>query len=122
MEEVKNLTQDDVLELIQDFPIEPMRNRVIITTNTIELEEDEVNLGGAAFHEEQYIMAVGSYTKDFLSPGQKVSLDLEAMTVRIPNDNDAYQPIQRIQLKPVEVDGRMYGVITDDKIEYKVIR
>lgn len=121
MEEVKNLTQDDVLELIKDFPIEPMRNRVIITTNVEELEDDEINLSEASFAPEQFVLAVGSYSKDLLKPGQKVSLDLEAMSIKVPADNNAYEPVTRILLKPVEVNGRMFGVITDDKIEYKVI-
>lgn len=118
MEEVINLTQEDVLELIVDFPITPLKNRVIITTNVEEVDDDEIELTGNAFSPIQYVVAAGSYSKDYLKPGQKVSLDLEAMTVRVPNDNDAYQPMQKIQLKPVEVEGRVYGVITEDKIEF----
>lgn len=121
-EQVANLTQDDVLGLIKDFPIEPLRNKIIITTNVEEYEDDEVELSGAAFSPEQFVVAIGSYSKDFLSPGQKVHLDLERMTVQVANDSDAYNPIPRIQLKPVEVDGRIYGIITEDKIEYLIKR
>ena len=39
MEELDNLTQDDVLELITDFPITPLRDVVIITTNVEEWDE-----------------------------------------------------------------------------------
>lgn len=123
MEGIKNnLTQEEVLERINDFPIVPMRNRVIITTNVEERAEDELDLEGNAFSAEQFVMAVGSYAKDYLTPGQKVSLDLEAMAIRMPSKNDAYEPITRIMIKPVEVDGVNYGVITDDKIEYIVVR
>jgi hypothetical protein len=122
MEEVKNLTQDEVLEIVKTFPIEPLRNKVIITTNVEEQEEDAIDLEGAAFSQEQFVLAVGSYSKDILKAGDKVSLDLEAMTVRIPNDNNAYEPMYKIQLKPIEIDGITYGEITDDKISYKVLR
>ena len=120
MEEVKNLSLEEVLELIKDFPIQPLRNRLIITTNIEDYEEGEVDLSGAPFSPEQYVLAVGSYSSDVISPGQKVHLDLEAMSVRIPNDNNAYEPITTIQLKPVEVDGKVYGMITDDKVEYLI--
>ncbi|MGK2864881.1 MAG: hypothetical protein ACSLE0_23315 [Chitinophagaceae bacterium] len=120
MEEVKNVTHDEVLELVKDFPITPLRNKVIITTNVEKLEDDEINLQGGAFSPEQFVLAVGSYAKDYLSPGQKINLDLEAMTVRVPNSNDAYEPMHKIMLKPVEIDGRVYGIITEDKIEYLI--
>jgi hypothetical protein len=120
MEEVVNLTQDDVLEMIKDFPIMPLRNKIVITTNVEELDEDEVDLFGNAFSPEQYVLAVGSYSKDLISPGQKVYLDIEAMSVRVPNPENVEQPITKISLKPVEVEGIVFGMITEDKIEYLV--
>lgn len=120
MEEVKNLTQEEVLELVDNFPITPLRNRVIITTNVEELEEDELDLQGAAFSPEQFVLAVGSYSKDIIKAGQKVYLDLTAMTVKVPSDNNAYEAQEKIFLKPVMIEGRTYGVITDDKIEYLI--
>jgi len=120
MEEVVNLTQDDVLELITDFPIEPLRNKIVITTNVEEVDEDEVDLMGNSFSPEQYVLAVGSYSKDFLKPGQKVFLDLESMTVKVNNPEDIYNPVMKISLKPVEVKGKVFGIITEDKIEYLI--
>jgi uncharacterized OsmC-like protein len=120
MEEVVNLTQDDVLDLIREFPIIPLRNKIIITTNVLELEDDEVDLGGNAFSPEQYVLAVGSYSKDIVSPGQKVFLDVESMTVKVNNPDDVYNPVMKISLKPVEVEGKIFGVITEDKIEYLI--
>jgi len=121
MEEIKNLDQDDVLDLITDFPIEPMRNRLIITTNVEEMDPDEVDLQGAAFSPEQYVLAVGSYTKDFLKPGQKIYLDLEAMSVRVPSGENAYDAVTSIQIHPVRVGEKVFGMITDDKIAYKIV-
>lgn len=120
MNDFKNLNQDDVLDLIKDFPIVPVKNRIIITTNTEEFEEDEVNISGSAFSAEQYVLAVGSYAKDWLSPGQKVSLDLESMTIKMPNSEDAYESYKKIMIKPVQVGDRVFGIITDDKIEYLI--
>jgi hypothetical protein len=122
MEEVKNVTQEEVQELIKDFPLTPLRNRVIITTNVEEYEEDGVDLSGTSFSPEQFVLAVGSYAKDYLTPGQRISLDLEAMTVKVPSENNAYEPQHRIMMKSVEVDDNVFGVITDDKIEYIVNR
>ena len=87
---------------------------------TIELEDDEVDLGGNAFSPEQYVLAVGSYSKDIVSPGQKVFLDVESMTVKVNNPDDVYNPVMKISLKPVEVEGKIFGVITEDKIEYLI--
>jgi len=117
-ETIKNLTQNDVLELIKDFPVKPLRNRVIITTNTEEIEEDEVDYTGSAFSPVQYVLAVGSYNEDVFKPGQKVHLDLESMTVNNPNREDVYNPVQQIKIKPVEVGDKFYGMITDDKIDF----
>lgn len=119
MEEIKNLTQDDVLELISDFPITPLRNKVIITTNMDEYEDDDLDLSGSAFSPTQYILAVGSHCRD-LKPGQKIYLDLEAMSVSVPNPEDVYQPEKRLSIKPVDVGDKVYGIITDSKIEYLI--
>jgi hypothetical protein len=37
----ENLTQDDVIELVTDFPLQPLRNKVIITMNTSEEITDD---------------------------------------------------------------------------------
>ena len=71
MEELENLTQDGVLELITDFPLEPLRNKLIITTNIVENEDDDINLSGQSFSEVQYVMAAGSHRAEFTA-GQKV--------------------------------------------------
>lgn len=120
LEEIKNLTQDDVLELINDFPIQPTKSRVVITANTEELDDDEVELTGSAFSPIQYVLAVGSYTKEWLKPGQKIHLNLDAMTVNIPSEDNAYQNVQSIQLKPVEIAGKIFVIITEDKIDYLI--
>ena len=120
MEEVSNLSQDDVLELIKDFPITPLRNKLVISTNVEDLEDDDVDLTGVGFSPEQYVVASGSHCAGFIPAGQKIYLDLDKMTIEVNNRDDVYNPIKKIQLKPVEVNGRVYGIITEDKIEYLI--
>lgn len=106
MEEVKNLTQDEVLEMIKDFPVQPTRNKVIITVNVDEYEPDEINLTGDSFAEVQYVIAVGDYCKD-IEAGQKVLLDLRKMMTQG----------NQIEIDPLEVNGRMYAFINDGMIK-----
>src|SRR5690554_3302894 len=104
MEEVKNITQDEVLEIIKDFPIEPTRNKVIITVNVDEVDPNNIDLSGNSFAEQQYVIATGAFSKEF-KPGQKVLLDIRKMEV--PNSGG------QIEIDPIEVDGRIYAFIND---------
>jgi|SRR5690606_25005516 len=108
MEEVKNLTQDDVLEIIKDFPLKPKRNRLIITVNSEKVEEDEVDLGTNTFCESQYVIAVGDFIQN-IEAGQKVLLDLKAMMSK--------EVMGQIEIDPIEVDGKMFAFIYDSVIK-----
>ena len=118
MKEVTNLTQEDVLALVADFPIVPLRNRVIITTNVEEVDEDGIDLVGNAFSPVQFVLAVGSHAKDFLAPGQMINLDLDAMSVKVPDPENAYATTSKISLKPIELGNKVFGMISADKVEY----
>jgi len=121
MEELENLNQDDVLELITDFPIKPLRNGLIITTNSEDMEDDAVDLSGQAFSPVQYVLASGSHNSDILKPGQKIYLNLTRMTVRLRDENNVHDKgVERVQIEPVEAGGRFYGMITDDKVSYLI--
>ena len=110
MEEVKNITQEEVLEVIKNFPIEPTRNKVIITVNVDEVDPNNIDLSGNSFAQEQYVIAVGDYCKG-LKTGQKVLLDIRKMEV--PNSGG------QIEIDPIEVDGRIYAFINDGIIKAK---
>lgn len=108
-EEIKNITQEEVLEVIKNFPIEPRERRVIISVNVDTYEdENDINLSDTSFSEIQYIIAVGDYVKD-LDPGQKVILDVRKMM-----DREG-----KIEIDPIEVNGRMYATIYDGSIKHK---
>lgn len=115
MEEVTNLDLDGVLEVINDFPIVPLKNRVMITVN-VEDVTDELVLTSNSFSESQYVIAVGSFVKD-LVPGQKVLLDLEKMVEYVVDDANPYEKLPKIKLDPYEVDGRMYAMVYDSLIK-----
>jgi len=117
MEEIVNLTQDDVLELIGDFPITPLRNRIVITTNVDEFEDDDVNFSEAGFSEVQYVLAVGSHINE-LKPGMKVMLNLDLMSILEENPEDRENPLKRIVIRPVEAGERWFGQIEDHKVDY----
>ena len=108
MEEVaENLTQDDVLEIMIDFPITPLTNKMIISVNAEEGED----LMSTGFDVTQFVIAVGSRVPKEIVPGCRVMLDLERMT--IPGENG----MGSVQLKPVEVNGRVYAMIADSFID-----
>jgi len=115
MEEITNLTQDDVLGLITDFPVQPRHSKVIITINTEDVD-GELVLESNSFSEVQYVMASGPHCLD-LKPGQKVILDIEKMLVYEQSETNSYEKISRIKIKPVEVDGKMYALVNDTVID-----
>lgn len=105
MEEVTNITHEEVMEAIKDFPIEPTRSKIIITVNVE--ENDDIDLVGVSFSEEQYVMAVGSFTQG-IKPGDKVLIDIRKLMVK---------GTDQIEVDPIEVNGRIYTFISDAYIK-----
>jgi len=108
MEEVSNITLDEVLEFIKDFPVKPRRNNVIISVD-VTVVTDELNLQHDSFSETQYVLASGPFNKD-ITPGQRVLLDINRMT-------EVVDGVGKIKIKPIEVNGRMFALITDAVID-----
>ena len=115
MEEINNLTQDEVLELIKDFPVEPLRNKLIITVN-VENANSDLMLGNTSFFETQYVVAVGQFV-NVIKPGQRVLLDLEKMMEYVTSDTDSYEKIGRLKIRPIEVNGKMFALINDSNVD-----
>ena len=75
----ENFTQDTVLDIITDFPIDPLRNKVVITLNKEEIDGDLV-LSDNVMSEVQYVIAGEVIYRDkVVKPGQKVLLDIKGM-------------------------------------------
>lgn len=112
MEEVTNLTQEEVNEIIKnEFPVIPRRSRVIITVNV-----NDSMFEKTGFSETQYVMAVGNNITD-IKPGQAVLMDVEKMMVYEQGQEDVYEKVGHIKLKPINVGDRMYALVTDNVIE-----
>lgn len=121
-EKLTNLTQDDVLELIKDFPVIPLRGKVIITMNTEDVDENGLLLSSANFSEVQYIVAAPEGDVCQVQAGQKVILDLEAMMTFTSSDTDAYEKVGHVKLKPIQVEDKIYGLINERYIDAKDFR
>lgn len=114
MEEVSNITFEEVLELIKDFPLQPLRGKVIITVNAAE-EDGRILLQESTFSESQYVLASSPNTG--ITPGTKVLLDIERMTQVSRSTTDESEHITSIKLKPVEVNGQVFALINDSVID-----
>lgn len=113
----ENFTLNDVLERIVDFPLKPLRRKLIVTINTAEdVTEDGIRTSSNELAETQYVMAVGDHISE-LKPGNKVLLNLERMSVRVPNAHDMMSVSTQIKLRPVEVNGRLYALIDDGDVD-----
>lgn len=115
MEENTQLSQEEVNEIIKDFPIEPRYNKVIVTLNIY--EEDGLVLEEEGISEVQYIVATGSRSE--YSPGDKVLLDLRKLMVKVPSPTDSTQVIQQIEVDPINVDDRVYAFVDESCIKAK---
>lgn len=115
----ENMTQDDVLEVISEFPLEPIRNKVLITINTEQEENaDGVVIKSNHMSEVQFVVATGPGARD-MEPGQKVVLDLNKLTEYVQVDDNTHEKIGTIQLRTIPVAGRMYALINDVVIDCK---
>lgn len=115
METVANMTLDDVLEIITDFPVQPLGRRVIVTLNMEEIDGNMI-LTDNSLSETQYVLAVGSHIDD-IKPGMKVLLDLENMMEYIPNPENAYEKLGRVKVRPIKIGEKIFALINDRVID-----
>lgn len=110
----ENFTQDTVLDIITDFPIDPLRNKVVITLNK-ELIEGTLDLSNGTMSEVQYVVAGEvNYRDKVVKPGQKVLLDIRGMMKVVRREvNNQYQEVEQIELDPLEVNGQVFAIIDD---------
>lgn len=114
------LNEEEVLEVIKDFPIEPLFNKVIITLNNLE-EDGELILSENVLSDRQFIVA-GSFTfKDVtVSPGDEVLIDIEKMMSPVKTENtNAYEVKMQIKVDPIEVGINTFAIIEDRLIKGK---
>lgn len=115
MEEIENFTMDDVLDVITDFPVQPLGRKVIVTLN-MEEADGQLVLSNNSLDETQFVIAVGTHVKDF-KPGNRVLLDLEKMMEYMPSPENSNERIGQIKMRPIEVNGKVYALINDNVID-----
>ena len=113
MNNIENLTYDDVLELIKEFPIEPLRNKVVITMNSF-IEEDSITVGDG-IDEVQYVLAAGPSARD-VKPGDKVLLDLQQM-MKMVTDEESGEKTPMISMRPVKAYEKYFAMIPDSYLD-----
>jgi hypothetical protein len=84
----------------------------------VEEADGDLVLTNNQFAETQYILALSNtFNRDTpFTIGDKVLLDLEKMMVYEEADTNSHERVGRIKLKPIDVDGVMYAIITDGVI------
>jgi hypothetical protein len=113
----ENFNKETILNVIENFPLEPMFNKVIITLNVEEIDNFLV-LSDNTMDDRQFIVAKGSHVQN-LSVGDEVLLDIEKMMIKIPNPENAHEMISSVKLDPVMVNGNTFAIIEDRLIKAK---
>jgi hypothetical protein len=116
MEERRNLNQDDVLDLMLNFPLEPMFNGIYITTNRI--EEEGLELSDSVLSDVQYVVAAGPTSQ--VPAGQKVLIDIEKLMVNSKAEQtNAYEAVKEVKIDLIELSNNMFALVTDRVVKAK---
>jgi len=107
----------DFNEIAEVFPWEPTFNKVIITLNTVE-EDDELQLSQSTMSEVQYVIAVGPYVRD-IKVNDKVLIDIKKMVKNEINPHDTHETYPVVNIDPIEHNGVTYAMISDQLIKAK---
>lgn len=118
MENKKNFSLEEVVRLASICEYEPLFNDVFITLNT-ESVDGALVLSENIMSEKQFVIAKGSYAKE-VEVGQEILLDLEKMMVLEADPDNPYEKIQRIKLRPIEIEGHTFGIIEERMIKAKL--
>lgn len=115
-EKFNNVTEDDIKELVEKYPVQPLFTRLVISLNRKASSKSGIILPSNPLEEEQYVIAAGDAS--VLKPGMKIILDLEKMTIKRPSKTDVTQVTESIKVDPIEVeDFDVYGVIYDNQVK-----
>lgn len=112
MEELKNLTQIEALEISQNFPEQPMFNKVIITLNTDQEDDNDLQLSENTMSEFQYIIAKGTHCRE-ITEGDMVRIDLEKMMIKEVNPENQYETFTKIKIDPIYNEYGTFAIIED---------
>lgn len=109
---MKNVSKEEVKNLIANFPIKPRFNKVIITLNSIN-EEGRVKTSNNVLSDVQYVIAKGNMVLD-INEGDQVIIDLEKLTKPVRLDvNNNVETVYEANIDAIEVNGNTYAFIED---------
>ena len=114
MEEIKQVSYEEAMELAKGFPIQPLYRKVIVTLNMVE-DESGVILSNEGLSEIQYVLAADETSP--IRPGDKVILDLEKMITKVPSETDQHQLVTKLKIDLIEVDEQGYAFVEDRYIK-----
>lgn len=113
---MSQITKEEVAELIKDFKVQPLFNKVLITLNN-HYEEGDLVLSGNVLSDLQYIIAKGGSVTQ-LDLGQKVIIDIEKLMIPVRNEqSNTYEVSMQVKIDPIEVDGQVYAIVEDRVIK-----
>lgn len=115
--ERKNITAEEVKEVIKVFPVEFFGNRVVVTVNSDESEG--LSVQDNVLSERQYVIAAGTIARE-VKAGDEVLLDLPKLMVKKTLAHDAYQTEEVLDLKPFVFGEYTFAIINDNQLQGRV--
>ena len=109
---MKNLSKEDVLELIKDFPIKPMFNKVLITLNTLD-GDGIIVVDNNMLSDTQFVVAKGSMVNS-INEGDRVIIDVKKLTRPVTfESNNQVETVYEADIDAIEIGGVAFAFIED---------
>lgn len=115
--ESNNVKYKELEKIIKACDVRPGRNRILITVNTYEIENDILDISGdqnVMMDEWQYVVAGG--TGAMYKPGDKIMLELDRLIKRIPDPEEKHKTIEVFDLPGVAIAGKMFAIVSDSYV------
>lgn len=109
---MKNLSKEDVSELIKDFPIKPMFNKVLITLNTLD-GDGIIVVDNNMLSDTQFVVAKGSMVNS-INEGDRVIIDVKKLTRPVTfESNNQVETVYEADIDAIEIGGVAFAFIED---------
>lgn len=118
--EIINLSEEEIKDVIENNNIIPNRGKVIITCNSIEYEEGDLETDLTMLSDIQTVVAV-SDNNTFVKSGDKVILDLESLKVPVTGVRDSFEENYQLNIDYVMSGGYMLSMINERNIKAKIV-
>ena len=108
------MINENLLHTIENFPIRPTFNKVLITLNKVE-SDDDLQLSENFLSDTQFIVAKGNFVNE-VEVGDKVIIDVEKLSKPVRRDvGNVYEEVNEVKIDQIYVDDVPYAFI-DDRI------